>query len=117
MKFSDQVSIPNCPLRGIDNVTEYKQISQAITIFLKTGQSWGFYIPFNSQGPTGTGPQLCHLWDDYLKMNLNHVLKVLNTTTCSNKYAIRIYSYKFPEKSRKHGHISKVISLSKNYWK
>ena len=23
----------------------------------------GFYVPFNSQGDTGTGPQHCHLWD------------------------------------------------------
>ena len=23
----------------------------------------GFYIPFNSQGHIGTGPQHCHLWD------------------------------------------------------
>ena len=27
------------------------------------GQSWGFYVPFNSQGHIGTGPQNCHLWD------------------------------------------------------
>ena len=23
----------------------------------------GFYVPFNSQGHIGTGPQNCHLWD------------------------------------------------------
>ena len=23
----------------------------------------GFYVPFNSQGLFGTGPQNCHLWD------------------------------------------------------
>ena len=23
----------------------------------------GFYVPFNSQGHMGTGPQNCHLWD------------------------------------------------------
>ena len=30
-----------------------------------TGQrsKLGFYVPFNSQGHIGTGPQNCHLWD------------------------------------------------------
>ena len=23
----------------------------------------GFYVPFNSQGHIGTGPENCHLWD------------------------------------------------------
>ena len=32
---------------------------------LKIGQrsKLGFYVPFNSQGHIGTGPQNCHLWD------------------------------------------------------
>ena len=31
----------------------------------RTGQrsKLGFYVPFNSQGHIGTGPQNCHLWD------------------------------------------------------
>ena len=28
-----------------------------------TKSKLGFYIPFNSQGHIGTGPQNCHLWD------------------------------------------------------
>ena len=27
------------------------------------GTKLGFYVPFNSQGHIGTGPQNCHLWD------------------------------------------------------
>ena len=32
----------------------------------KYASAWsklGFYVPFNSQGHIGTGPQNCHLWD------------------------------------------------------
>ena len=28
-----------------------------------TKSKLGFYVPFNSQGHIGTGPQNCHLWD------------------------------------------------------
>ena len=30
---------------------------------LWTKSKLGFYVPFNSQGHIGTGPQNCHLWD------------------------------------------------------
>ena len=30
---------------------------------LKSTSKLGFYVPFNSQGHIGTGPQHCHLWD------------------------------------------------------
>ena len=29
----------------------------------KSKSKLGFYVPFNSQGHIGTGPQNCHLWD------------------------------------------------------
>ena len=29
----------------------------------RQSQSWGFYVPFNSQGRIGKGPQHCHLWE------------------------------------------------------
>ena len=31
--------------------------------FLLLQTKLGFYVPFNSQGHIGTGPQNCHLWD------------------------------------------------------
>ena len=31
--------------------------------FTKSKSKLGFYVPFNSQGHIGTGPQNCHLWD------------------------------------------------------
>ena len=30
---------------------------------LSSKSKLGFYVPFNSQGHIGTGPQNCHLWD------------------------------------------------------
>ena len=34
-----------------------------VTKGIKSKSKLGFYVPFNSQGHIGTGPQNCHLWD------------------------------------------------------
>ena len=41
---------------------------QSVLSYFKhcTKSSVMFYIPFNSQGHVGTGPQLCHLWESNL---------------------------------------------------
>ena len=41
------------------------RLSQSDGIILHVPQrsKLGFYVPFNSQGHIGTGPQNCHLWD------------------------------------------------------
>ena len=38
---------------------KYTKVTKIINI--RKSES-GFYIPFNSQGHIGTGPQHCHLW-------------------------------------------------------
>ena len=38
------------------------QVDHSAKVRVK-GQSLLFYVPFNSRGHTGTGPQHCHLWD------------------------------------------------------
>ena len=42
-----------------------ENILRAAIIYHIEGQrsKLGFYVPFNSQGHIGTGPQNCHLWD------------------------------------------------------
>ena len=37
--------------------------SRYIKLQYLTKSKLGFYVPFNSQGHIGTGPQNCHLWD------------------------------------------------------
>ena len=34
-----------------------------INLVILVKSKLGFYVPFNSQGHIGTGPQNCHLWD------------------------------------------------------
>ena len=36
---------------------------EEVTLLLGQRSKLGFYVPFNSQGDIGTGPQNCHLWD------------------------------------------------------
>ena len=40
-----------------------RPISSFTLLWAKVGPKLGFYVPFNSQGHIGTGPQNCHLWD------------------------------------------------------
>ena len=35
----------------------------SVSLNLSQRSKLGFYVPFNSQGHIGTGPQNCHLWD------------------------------------------------------
>ena len=47
---------------GLQSITSHKPLQPSLC---HKGQrsKLGFYIPFNSQGHIGTGPQNCHLWD------------------------------------------------------
>ena len=52
-------------VKGTDKGKADKMSKKAPVLFSAKGQrsKLGFYVPFNSQGHIGTGPQNCHLWD------------------------------------------------------
>ena len=58
MRYSDAIN--NLPKSIYQKATGVLRLTG---ILIKTKSKLGLYVQFNSQGHTGTGPQLCHLWD------------------------------------------------------
>ena len=58
--------------------------SDTIVNQVPLSQKLGFYLPFNSQGPIGTSPQNCHLWelDPHRVRDLSLSPKINGTVLC-----------------------------------
>ena len=62
--FIQSVAFNLLSLSQIANTILYScQCFQGSCITTTLKSKLGFYVPFNSQGHIGTGPQNCHLWD------------------------------------------------------
>ena len=55
-EFACYDKAPEGIFRGLDKITKFQR------------SKLGFFVPFDSQGHIGTGPQHCHLWDSNSQM-------------------------------------------------
>ena len=64
MKNSTAVQVITCTgIIFVQVITCTKLEKDSVQVIACTKSKLGFYVPFNSQGHIGTGPQNCHLWD------------------------------------------------------